>query len=62
MVRKKRFLFSIFLRALTAINSLVLLLVINNVNVTCAWMWGQPEISADVKEKYKKINYDKKNC
>lgn len=36
-------------------NSLALILVINNVNVACSWMWGQPEIPDELKEKYRKF-------
>lgn len=44
----------IILKGMVVINNLALLMVINNVNVTCAWIWGQPKISEKVKSKYRK--------
>lgn len=42
-------------KGLLLVNCLALVLVINNVNVACSWMWGQPETPDELKDKYRKF-------
>ena len=40
-------------KGIAVINGLAIFMVVNNVNVTCAWIWGQPKISENIVKKYK---------
>lgn len=53
---KKRNKFSRLIERLVIItNILVMVLVENSANVTCSWIWGQPELSEEIKLQFRKF-------
>lgn len=55
MEKRKKCLSKLAVKGMALVNSLALLLVIQNVNMACAWMWGQPEVPDTLKKKYRKF-------
>ncbi|MGC4019661.1 MAG: cyclic lactone autoinducer peptide [Muricomes sp.] len=54
-MKKNTMLSKIMSKGIILVNSLALIMVINNINVACAWIWGQPETPDELKEKYRKF-------
>lgn len=54
-MKKNKMLTKLAAKGAVLANCLALIMVINNVNVACAWIWGQPETPDELKKKYRKF-------
>ncbi|MGL4697487.1 cyclic lactone autoinducer peptide [Enterococcus larvae] len=54
-MKKNELLLNVVSKGLVLFNGLIILLVVNSVNVTCSWIWGQPETPKELKDEFRKF-------
>lgn len=54
-MKKKNFLLKFASKGMILMNCLAMVMAVNAVNVTCSWIWGQPETPDELKDKYRKF-------